>query len=60
MRLYPPVTTEEAIDWLTKQATETYGPEPTEALATDIAAMAKAMASLSAIELDDELEPLFP
>lgn len=60
MRLYPPVTTEEAKAWLTAQAVATWGPAKTSELGSDLETLAEAMSLISAVELPDELEPLFP
>ena len=60
MRLYPPVSQEEAQTYLTAQATLAWGAERAEELGKDLATMAEAMALISAVELPDELEPLFP
>ena len=60
MRLYPPVTQDEAQTWLSAQASASFGPESLGGLAKDIETMAEAMALISAIELPEELEPLFP
>jgi hypothetical protein len=60
MRVYPPVTVDEASEWLTAQATSTYGAEAAAGLAGDISGMAEAMAAVSAVRLPDDLEPLYP
>lgn len=60
MRLYPPVTQEEAQAWLTAQARSTLGADGATALADEIATMAEAMSVISAVRLPDDLEPLFP
>jgi hypothetical protein len=60
VRLYPPVSQEEAQAWLTAQATSTLGEEATKGLANDISTMAEAMSIIGAVQLPDDLEPLFP
>jgi len=60
MRIYPPVTTEEARDWLTAQAALAWGDEALAGLAEDIATMAEAMSVITTVRLPDDLEPLFP
>ena len=60
MRLYPPVSQEEAQTWLTAQATMAWGADRATELSKDLSNMAEAMAIISAVELPDELEPLFP
>lgn len=60
MRIYPPVTPEEAQAWLTAQAAAAWGVEAVAGLADDIAAMAEAMSGVSSVQLPDDLEPLFP
>lgn len=59
VRLYPPVTQEEAATWLAAQASTTLGEEAAVNTA-DIASLAEAMSIISAVELPDDLEPLFP
>lgn len=60
MRIYPPVTPEEAQDWLAAAAAAAWGEEAAAGLADDIAAMAAAMSIVSSVQLPDDLEPLFP
>lgn len=60
MRLHPPVSTEEALTWLTAQAQMTWGEERLPELSDNLAAIAEAMAIISAVDLPDDLEPLFP
>ena len=60
MRLHPPVSTEEALTWLTAQAKMTWGEERLPELSENLAAIAEAMAIISAVDLPDDLEPLFP
>jgi hypothetical protein len=60
MRLHPPVTQDEAYTWLSTQAAATWGPERLGELEENLKTMAEAMALISAVELPDELEPLFP
>jgi hypothetical protein len=60
VRLYPPVTQEEAQAWLTVQAASTLGEDAATALTSDIATLAEAMSIVGAVQLPDDLEPLFP
>lgn len=60
MRLHPAVTKEEATEWLTTQAKASWGEERLPELQENIDAIAEAMAIISAVELPDDLEPLFP
>ena len=60
MRLHPPVSQDEALKWLSAQASLTWGDEKATAMAADLDILAEAMAIISAIELPDDLEPLFP
>jgi hypothetical protein len=60
MRLHPAVTKEEATEWLTNQAKASWGEERLPELQENIDAIAEAMAIISAVELPDDLEPLFP
>ena len=57
MRIYPPVTAEEAFEWLKGQAEaetgEALSPRQEEALRP----LAEAMAIVSAIKLPEEIEP---
>jgi hypothetical protein len=57
MRLYPPVTVEEALEWLKGQAQQEWGAEPTPELEESLRPLAEAMAIVSAIELPEEVEP---
>jgi hypothetical protein len=60
MRLNPAVTKEEALEWLTMQAKFTWGEERLPDLQENLDAIAEAMAIISAVDLPDDLEPLFP
>lgn len=60
MRLHPAVTKDEAMTWLTDQAKATWGEERVPELKENLETMAEAMATISAVELPDEVEPLFP
>jgi len=60
MRLNPPVTKEEALEWLTLQAKATWGEDRIPELQENLDAIAEAMAIISAVDLPDDLEPLFP
>ena len=60
MRLYPPVSQEEAQAWLTAAATSTLGDQATQGLAKEISTMAETMSIIGSVQLPDDLEPLFP
>jgi hypothetical protein len=60
MRLYPPVTPQEARSWLSAQATGIVGAEAATKMATEIATLAEAMSTVGAVQLPDDLEPLLP
>jgi hypothetical protein len=60
VRIHPPVTKDEAAQWLTAQASAAYGEEAAAALADDIGIFAEAMAVVSSVPLPDDLEPLYP
>jgi hypothetical protein len=60
MRLHPAVTREEAADWLTRQVAAEYGADRLPEFRDTIERLAEAMAAISAVELPDEVEPLFP
>ena len=60
MRLYPPVTEEEAYEYLRARAIEEYGEEGAAALEPSLRALAEAMAAISASPLPITAAPLFP
>lgn len=60
MRLHPPVTEEEAFAFLKSQAVALWGAESARELEAALKALAGAMAAVSAAELPEGLEPLFP
>ncbi|MDZ7728062.1 MAG: hypothetical protein U5Q44_07630 [Dehalococcoidia bacterium] len=60
MRLHPAVTKDEALEWLTEQARVTWGEDRVPELKDNLESMADAMAAISAVELPDDVEPLFP
>ena len=60
MRLHPPVSVDEARQWLLGQAQATFGVAPSPDMEKAIEPFAEAMAAVSAIELPDDLEPAFP
>jgi hypothetical protein len=57
MRIYPPVTAEEAFEWLLEQATARWGQNLPEALVQTLAPTAEAMAQISRVVLPEEIEP---
>lgn len=60
MRLHPPVTEEEAFAFLKNQAIALWGAESARELEAALKALAGALAAVSAAELPEGLEPLFP
>jgi hypothetical protein len=60
VRIYPPVTKDEAAQWLTAQASAAYGEQAAAGLANDIGIVAEAMSVVSSVRLPDDLEPLYP
>lgn len=59
MRLHPAVTKEEALEWLTTQATVEWGADRLPELEAGLAELADALADISTIELPDDLPPLY-
>ena len=57
MRLYPPVSEEEALKWLRGEATARWG-KVTPDLERSLGTLAEAMAAVSAAQLPEEAEPL--
>ena len=60
MRLHPAVSRDEALAWLMAQATETWGATVAEEMAKDVDTLAEAMTIVSAIDVANDVEPLFP
>ena len=60
MRLHPKISLEEAQQWLLDQATATFDVERSPELEEALRPFAESMAAVSAVELPDDLEPLFP
>ena len=58
MRLKPPVTQDEAFEWLKAQVVAAWGVEVTPELEKNLHLTAEAMARISAVELDEDIEPL--
>ena len=59
MRLKPPVTEEQALEWLKAQVVAAWGGEVTPDLENNLRVTARAMARISAVELPNEdVEPL--
>jgi len=58
MRLKPPVSTEEALEWLTAEAKSTWGIELSPEVDEQLKPMAEAMAAVSAAAVPEEMEPL--
>jgi hypothetical protein len=60
MRLYPPVTPQEAHSWLSAQAVATISADAATRLAAEITALAEAISTISAVQLADDVEPALP
>jgi hypothetical protein len=58
MRMKPPVTVDEAFDWLQEQAARTWPDEVGLRMATEVQRIAVAMAAISAADIPPEIEPL--
>ena len=58
MRLYPPVTAEETLEWLRREALARWGPQLEPELESALKTLADAMAAVSATPLPDHIEPL--
>jgi hypothetical protein len=56
--LKPPVTVEEALQWLELQAIVTWGVNPSSELTASLQPIAQAMAAVSSAEVPDDIEPL--
>ena len=57
MRLSPPVSKEEALDWLRAEAHARWGEELEPQLESALETLADAMAAVSAVPLPEALEP---
>ena len=60
MRLHPAVSADEAYSWLKEQAVGLPNAEQPADLDDALRQMAADMAAISAVDLPEELEPLFP
>ena len=58
MRLNPPVSKEEALEWLRKEALAQWGPEIESQLESALETLATAMAAVSGTTLPEHIEPL--
>ena len=58
MRLKPPISVEEALEWLKQQAIATWGIEMTPEVEARLRSAAEAMAGVSRAEIPDDIEPL--
>lgn len=56
MRLYPPVSVEEALEWLKRQAELEWGVQSTPELEASLRPTAEAMAAVSAVVLPEVIE----
>ena len=59
MRLYPPVTKDEAFAFLMSQATALWGAQAAKDMEAQLERLAESMAAVSAVQLPENLEPLF-
>jgi hypothetical protein len=59
MRLYPPVTKDEALVWLRQEAESRWGQIDKE-LEAPLDTLAQAMAAISAVEIPEDIEPTHP
>ena len=57
MRIYPPVSVDEALQWLTKEAQDDWALEVTPELERSLQQVAEAMAAVSALVLPEDVEP---
>ena len=60
MRLHPPVTPDEAYEWLKDQVKRLPPSAQPEALEGQLRQLAADMAAISAIVVPDDVEPMFP
>jgi hypothetical protein len=60
MRLYPPVSEQEALEWLLQQAVAQWGAERRDEMTQMLKPIAEAMAAVSGVELPEEVEPQWP
>lgn len=60
MRLHPAVTEEEAFTSLMSKAVALWGAESARELEGALKTLAEAMAAVSAMNISEEVEPLFP
>jgi hypothetical protein len=60
MRLHPEVSTDEALGWLTSEATRSFEVPDSPELQTALRPLAEAMAAVSAVVVPDDLEPQVP
>jgi len=60
MRLYPPASEQEALEWLVQQAVAVWGAEKKQELESMLKPIAEAMAAVSAVQLPEEVEPAWP
>jgi hypothetical protein len=59
LRLYPPVSVEEALEWLKHRAEAEWGVQPTPEVEASLRPTAEAMAAVSEVVLPEAVEP-FP
>lgn len=60
MRLYPPVTEQEALAWLKQAAAASWGVDMTPEVEGRLRGIAEAMAAISAVLIPEDVEPHFP
>jgi len=58
MRLSPPVSKEEALEWLRSEAMARWGPELEPQLESALETLATAMAAVSSTPIPEHIEPL--
>jgi hypothetical protein len=57
MRLFPPVSEKEALEWLKSEASNRWGADAIAALERSLTTLAQAMAAVSAAEVPEDVEP---
>jgi hypothetical protein len=60
MRLYPAVSSEEAVAFLTRETVASWGASRLSDLASEIASVGRDIAAISEVDVEDDTEPLFP
>jgi hypothetical protein len=60
MRLHPGVSSDEALAWLTREATRSFDVPDSPGLQAALEPLAEAMAAVGAVVVPDDLEPQVP